>query len=105
MNASLACSTLRSCNVRISLGISNGCVARPIGEGGFQQSRVRPEEGPYVAHLLPLTTGTRRKANVTYSAVAAWRVQGVDERGLRARAQQEPNAALCTLGFSDPGRL
>ena len=30
-----------------------------------------PNEGPYVAHLLPLTTGARRKANVTYSAVAA----------------------------------
>jgi hypothetical protein len=30
-----------------------------------------PNEGPHVAHLLPLTTGARRKANVTYSAIAA----------------------------------
>ena len=30
-----------------------------------------PNEGPYVAHLLPLTTGARRKASIAYSAVAA----------------------------------
>jgi DNA-binding CsgD family transcriptional regulator len=38
---------------------------------GVAVSLVAPNSEPYIAHVLPLTSGARRKAGVAYSAVAA----------------------------------
>jgi DNA-binding CsgD family transcriptional regulator len=38
---------------------------------GFAVSLVAPNSEPYIAHVLPLTSGARRKAGGAYSAVAA----------------------------------
>lgn len=66
---------LKACDEK-SDQILQDVLAAAVVEDQPQASRVAvslnvTNEAPYVAHLLPLTTGARRKASVTYSAVAA----------------------------------
>lgn len=42
-----------------------------VGTKGIAIPLPSPESAPYVAHILPLTDGARRKASANYSAVAA----------------------------------
>jgi DNA-binding CsgD family transcriptional regulator len=48
---------------------ANGDMA--LGAKGIAIPLPSQKDSPYVAHLLPLTAGARRKANIAYSAVAA----------------------------------
>lgn len=66
---------LKACDEKSDQSLQN-VLAAVEAEDSSQASRVvvplnAPNEGPYVAHLLPLTTGARRKASIAYSAVAA----------------------------------
>jgi hypothetical protein len=66
---------LKACDEKSDQSLQD-MLAALDAEGSSQASRVvvplnAPNEGPYVAHLLPLTTGARRKASIAYSAVAA----------------------------------
>ena len=42
-----------------------------LAVAGGEVSLVAPNSEPYIAHVLPLSSGARRKAGVAYSAVAA----------------------------------
>jgi DNA-binding CsgD family transcriptional regulator len=46
-----------------------------VGIEGIAVSLTAPAETPYVAHVLPLTSGMRRSAGIAYAAVAAVFVQ------------------------------
>jgi DNA-binding CsgD family transcriptional regulator len=66
---------LKACDEKSDQSLQD-LLAAVSTEGSSQASRVMvpldaPNDGPHIAHLLPLTTGARRKASIAYSAVAA----------------------------------
>ena len=66
---------LRACDGKSDQSLQD-LLAAVSTEGSSQASPVMvrldaPNDGPHIAHLLPLTTGARRKAGIAYSAVAA----------------------------------
>jgi DNA-binding CsgD family transcriptional regulator len=50
---------------------SNQTLREVLAVAGGDVSLVAPNSEPYIAHVLPLSSGARRKAGVAYSAVAA----------------------------------
>jgi DNA-binding CsgD family transcriptional regulator len=50
---------------------SNQTLREVLAVTGGDVSLVAPNSEPYIAHVLPLLSGARRKAGVAYSAVAA----------------------------------
>ena len=50
---------------------SNQTLREVLAVAGGDVSLVAPNSEPHIAHVLPLSSGARRKAGVVYSAVAA----------------------------------